>query len=219
MVKINTSHKLNSALIGMILFDGSMNGEKFLYIRHGGKQLTYVDEKVNFISKYLTPKSLRTCEDNKNFVYRYAYYNNDRLKNLYQDIYKNGKKKLTKTILNRFDEITLAIMYMDDGCLSLRKDPKYPGNYKSREIHLNVQSFTTEEVKMLQSFLLSKWNVDFHLTYDKGNPRLWCNTKNTIKFLGIVAPVIQYNFPSMYYKLDLKYKIKKINFLPKDIQL
>lgn len=219
MVKIDTAHKLNSALIGMILFDGSMNGEKYLYLRHGGKQLNYVDEKVDFISKYLTPTSLRTTVDNKGYTYRYAYYNNNKLKYLYKKIYINGKKQLTKKILNRFDEITLAIMYMDDGCLGLRKDTKYPGNYKSREIHLNVQSFSTHEVKMLQSYLKNKYHVDFHLTTDHGKPRLWCNTKNTIKFLEIVSPVIQHNFPSMYYKLDLKYKQKKINFLPKDILL
>ena len=217
MVKINNSHKLNSALIGMILFDGSMNGEKYLYIKHSGNQSSYVDEKVNFISKYLNPTSLRTGTDNKNFTYRYAYYNNERLKHLYHDIYRDGKKKLTKSILNRFDEITLAIMYMDYGCLGLKKDPKYLGNYKSREIHLNIQSFTLNEVKMLQSHLKNKFNIEFRLTIDHQRPRLWCNTENTIKFLEIVAPVIQYNFPSMYHKIDLKYKIKKINFLPKDI--
>lgn len=219
MVKIDTAHKLNSALIGIILFDGSMNGEKYLYIRHGGNQLEYVDEKVNFLSKYLKPNSLRTCVDNNNYTYRYAYYNNKKLQWLYKKIYVNGKKHLTKSILNRFDEITLAIMYMDAGCLGLHKDPKHPGNYKSREIHLNVQSFSLDEVKMLQSHLLNKWGIDFHLTFDKGKPRLWCNTKNTIKFLEIVTPVIHYNFPTMYYKLDLKYKTKKINFLPENIQL
>ncbi len=217
MVKINNSHKLNSALIGMIVFDGSMNGEKYLHIGHSGSQVGYVDEKVNFISKYLKPISLRTNTDNKNFTYRYAYYNNERLKYLYHDTYIDGKKKLTKSILNRFDEITLAIMYMDKGCLGLKKDPKYPGNYKSREIHLNIQSFTLNEVKMLQSHLKNKFNIEFRLTIDHQKLRLWCNTENTIKFLEIVAPVIQYNFPSMYYKIDLKYKTKKINFLPKDI--
>ena len=217
MVKIDTAHKLNSALIGMILFDGSMNKENYLYIRHGGNQLSYVDEKVDFLSKYLKPNSLRTCIDNNGYTYRYAYYNNKRLKWLYKKIYINNKKHLSKSILNRFDEITLAIMYMDDGCLGLRKDPKYTDVYKSREIHLNVQSFSLNEVKMLQSYLLKRWGVDFHLTFDKGKLRLWCNTKNTIKFLEIVAPVIHYNFPTMYYKLDLKYKTKKIDFLPKNI--
>lgn len=216
MVKIDTKHKFNSALIGMILFDGSMNKEDQLYLRHGKNQFDYVSEKVDFIKNYLKPKSIRECIDNNGYEYKYAYYKDDHLKYLYNKIYIDGKKRLTKTILNRFDEITLAIMYLDDGCLSLRKDPKYEGNYKSREIHLNVQSFSTEEVQMLQSQLRLRWGVDFHLTYDKGNPRLWCNTKNTIKFLEIVAPVIQQNFPSMYYKLDLKYKRKNISFLPKN---
>ena len=124
MVKIDTKHKFNSALIGMILFDGSLSENKYLYIRHGGKQLSYVDEKVEFIKKYIKPRSIRTCTDKQGFVYRYAYYYDKRFKYLGKKIYKNGKKVLTKNILNRFDEITLAIMYMDDGCLGLRKDKK-----------------------------------------------------------------------------------------------
>lgn len=214
MVKIDTKHKFNSALIGMILFDGSLSENKYLYIRHGGKQLSYVDEKVEFIKKYIKPRSIRTCTDKQGFVYRYAYYYDKRFKYLGKKIYKNGKKVLTKNILNRFDEITLAIMYMDDGCLGLRKDKKHPDTYASREIHLNVQGFTFHEAEMLQHYLLKKWGVDFHLTKDHGHPRLWCNTKNTIKFLKIVAPVIWYNFPTLYYKLDLKYKVKDVSFLP-----
>lgn len=214
MVKIDTKHKLNSALIGIILFDGSMSKDHYLYIRHGGKQLDYTNEKVNFISKYFIPKSIKESTDNLGNTYRYAYYNDYKLRFLYNNIYKNGKKTLGKNIINRFDEITLAIMYMDDGCLGLHKDPKHEGVYRSREIHLNVQSFSFHEVEMLRRFLLNKWGLEFHITKDKGKPRMWCNTKNTIKFLEIVSPVIIDNFPTMYYKLDLKYKNKKINFLP-----
>lgn len=212
MKKVSSKHDLNSALIGMILFDGSMLKDNMLYLRHGGKQLPYVDEKVEFISNYITPRSLRSSVDKQGYAYRYAYYRDDSLKYLYKKIYINGKKRLTKTILNRFDEITLAIMYMDDGCLGLRKDKNHEGVYKTREIHLNVQGFHEGEVIMLQKHILRKWDVDFHLTTDKGHPRLWCNTKNTIKFLEIVAPIIR-EFPTMHYKLDLKYKVKNISFL------
>lgn len=209
---INTKHNFNSAMIGIILFDGSMQNEKVLYIRHGGNQLSYVDEKVEYISNYISPKSMRTSVDKKGYIYRYAYFNDIKLKYLYEKIYINGKKRLTKNILNRFDNITLAIMYMDDGCLSLRKDKKHEGIYKSREIHLNVQSFSFNEVEMLQNYLRIKYDIDFHLTVDKGKPRLWCNTKNTIKFLTIIAPIVK-QFPTMHYKLDLKYKTNKYNFL------
>ena len=212
MKKISTKHDLNSALLGIILFDGNMPNNHSLYMRHGGKQLSYVDEKVEYISKYLTPTSLRSSTDNNGFDYRYAYYNNYILQYLYKNIYINNKKRLTKTIMNRFNEITLAMMYMDDGCLVLRRDMKYDDVYKSREIYLSVHSFTVDEVKMLQNQLRLRWGVNFHLSYDKGLPRLWCNTQNTLKFLEIVAPIVK-EFPTMHYKLDLKYKTKKISFL------
>ena len=206
-----TRHEFNSAMIGIILFDGSMQKENILYIRHGGKQLNYVNEKVEYLSKYISPTSLRTSVDKKGYTYRYAYYNSKDLKFLYNSIYEDGVKKITSKLLNRFTPITLAFMYMDDGCLGLRKNPNN-GCIKSREIHLNVQSFTEHEAVLLKNFLFKKYGVDFHITTDKGNPRLWCNTKNTIKFLEIVAPIVK-NFETMHYKLDLKYKKKNISFL------
>lgn len=212
MKKANTKHEFNSALIGMILGDGGMLPTTKLYIRHGGKQLDYVNEKVEYLSKYIQPKSLRQSIDKKGFVYRYAYYNSKKLQYLYKSIYSgvNNKKSLPQNIINRITPISLAFIYMDDGCLSLRG--KNTGTIRSREIHLNVQSFTWEEVKRFKDYLLHKYDVDFHLTVDKGHPRLWCNTKNTLKFLSIVAPIVR-EFPTMHYKLDLKYKVKNISFL------
>ena len=214
MKKVDTAHNFNSAMIGMILADGSMPKENYLYLRHGGKQLNYVDEKVEYLSNYLQPSSVRSAFDKKGYEYRYAFYNSDKLKYLYRNIYagENGKKVLKTNIINRMDAISLAFIYMDDGCLSLRKDPKYEDVYKSREIHLNVQSFTMSEVQQLKAHILKKFDVDFHITTDKGKPRMWCNTSNTIKFLTVVAPIVK-EFPSMLYKLDLKYKKKNIKFI------
>lgn len=206
-----TKHEFNSAMIGIILFDGTMQNDHILYIRHGGKQLEYVDEKVRFLSKYITPTSLRSSVDKLGYAYRYAYYNTETLKWLYKSTHKDGKKVLTSKLLNRFTPLTLAFMYMDDGCLGLRKDKK-TGGYKSREIHINTQSFTMQEVVMLRNMIYKKYGVDFHITTDRGKPRMWCNTKNTIKFLEIVAPIVKH-FPSMHYKLDLKYKNKPISFI------
>ena len=213
MNTLNTKHSYNSAMIGMILFDGSMQNDHMLYLRHGGNQLDYVDNKVLLVSKYLKPKTVKTSIDKKGYAYRYAYFNDRSLKYLYDSIYIDGKKRLSKSVLNRFTPLTLAIMYMDDGCLVLRKDQKQDKlAYKSREIYLATHSFSVEEVTMLQNMLLDKFGVEFRMSFDKGKPRLWCNTKNTIKFLTIVAPIVK-RFPSMHYKLDLKYESKKVSFL------
>ena len=204
----NTKHIKNSALIGLILGDGTMNRPNSLYIRHGGRQLDYVNEKVEYLKIYLKPVVLRECIDKKGFKYRYAYYNNRKLQYLYKLIYKNGKKTITQKLLNRFTEVSLAFFYMDDGCLSLRKcknkSGEWSGNYKSREIHLCVHSFSFEEAEMFRKMLKDKFGLIFRMTTDKGHPRLWCNTKNTKKMIEIVKPIVS-QFKTMSYKLDLKY--------------
>ena len=48
-----TKHEFNSAMIGIILFDGTMQNDHILYIRHGGKQLEYVDEKIVCLCGFL----------------------------------------------------------------------------------------------------------------------------------------------------------------------
>lgn len=209
--KIENAHDFNSAMIGMILFDGSMPSEKYLYLRHGGNQLTYVDEKIDFIKDYLIPTTVRSAVDKNGFSYRYAYFNTDKLKHLYNKIYIDGKKRLTDSILNRFDEITLAFMYMDDGSLVLHKDPKRPGEYHSREIYLAVNNFTLHEVTKLQRLLKNKWDLNFRISQEKSGYRLCCNAENAIKFCSLIAPYVK-NFPTMLYKLDFKYKKKKLPF-------
>ena len=182
MKKVTTKHDFNAALIGMILFNGNIINDNILYIRCNGNDLNYIDEKVEFISEYLTPKCVKSSIDKYGSNYRYTYYKSSIFKNLYKKIYINNRKSLTKSILNRFNAITLAIMYMDTGCLSLRKDKNNPTVYKAREIHLNLQFLSMNEIKMLQNQLRLRWDIDFHLTRDKGRLRLWCNTENTIKY-------------------------------------
>jgi len=206
-----SKHQFNSALLGMILGDGSMNNQNTLYIRHGGKQLTYVDEKVKFLKAYIKPTTLRTFTDKQGYIARYAYYNSKKLSYLYNLIYKKRKKVITKTLLNRFNEISLAFFYMDDGSLSL-KNKKGSDTINARNAYLCTHGFTWEEAGLFKEMLLNKFGLKFGITSDKGHPRLWCNTENTIKLLGIVAPIVK-EFPGMHYKLELKYKKKDIVFL------
>lgn len=209
---IENKHEFNSALIGLILGDGHMQNEHYLVIQHGGKQLDYIDEIVSYLSAYIKPTVIRSGVNKNGYDYRYAYFNSQHFSNLYKKIYIKKKKHLLPKIVNRMDEISLAFLYMDDGSLCLRKDKK--GCISSREIYLSVHSFNFQEVEYFQKYLQRKYNIYFHISTDKGHPRMWCNTENTIKFLSLVAPIVQ-NFPTMHYKLDLKYKIKPINFLPK----
>ena len=198
-----SKHEFNSAMIGWILGDGTMPNESQLYIRHGGRQLKLVDEKVAYLSSYIYPKSIRSAIDKKGYPYRYAYYNTPRLKYLYKLIYQQKRKTISPTLIHRFNTIALACFYIDDGSLCLRG--KRSGLIKSREVYLATHSFTESEVHLFQSMLKTKFGIDFRLTWDKGKPRLWCNTDNAKRFVDTVKTFVEH-FPSVHYKLDFRYK-------------
>lgn len=180
-----------------------MPKETQLYLRHGGNQLELVDEKVAYLAPYIYPKSMRSAIDKAGYAYRYAYYNTKRLKYLYRLIYSSGRKTINPTVIHRFNNISLACLYMDDGSLCLRG--KQSGTIKSREIYLSTHSFSKTEVQLIQSMLRTKFGLEFNLTFDKGKPRLWCNTANSKRFIDIVRPIVE-NFKSVQYKLDFRYK-------------
>jgi len=205
-----TTHVFNSAMLGMYLGDSYghrlKSGNIALYIRHGGDQLDLVDEKVKFLSPYIKPKSLRTCVDNNGYKYRYAYYNERKLKHLFNLIYGKGEpiKRINRKLLNRFTDVSLAFLYMDDGHLSLRRK-KETNKIQGRYIYLNTQGFTVEENQMFAVMLKQKFDLSFKVSFDHEHARLWCNTQNALKFISIVKPIVSF-FPTMQYKLDLKYQ-------------
>ncbi len=207
MIKANSKHEFNSALIGMLLGDGYILHTKnsyCMYVRHGKSQFEYVDEIVEYFSNYIKPRSLYSKVDKKGYPYRVAYYNSKKLKYLYKKIYmQNGKKKkrLSPTIMHRFNAISLAFLYMDDGCLSVRKrNGKYT---KSLQIFLCTEGFTKQENIWLANVIKQKFGVNFRVAKEKKYYRLWCSTVEAHKFLKIVSPIVK-EFKSMHYKLDIK---------------
>ena len=209
-MKLQSKHEYNSAMIGMLLGDSyicELKNGYGMYIRHGGNQLSLVDDKVACLNAYLKPQTVAEKIDKKGYVYKYAYYNNASLKYLYENIYKNKVKIITKSILNRFNHISLAFFYMDDGSLSLRKyinkEGVWNGSYKSKEITLCVHNFSIDEITDFKQMLKEKFDLTFNIAKDGIYYRLWCNTKNTLKFIKIVEPIIS-SFKCVNYKIDLK---------------
>lgn len=197
-------------MIGMLLGDSyiaELKNGYGMYIRHGGKQLSLVDDKVNCLNAYIKPQTVAQKIDKKGYSYKYAYYNNASLKYLYKKIYKDKTKVITKSILNRFNHISLAFLYMDDGSLSLRKyinkDGVWNGSFKSKEITLCVHNFSLKEIESFKQMLKDKFDLTFNIARDKSYYRLWCDTKNTLKFIDIVKPIVS-NFSCVNYKVDLK---------------
>ena len=111
-------------------------------------------------------------------------------------------KSYTK-LINRIDDLGLAIWYMDDGCLNNRKykDGTYHGFYI--RISTCLPKIQCEEII---NTIYTKFGVKFY-TFKEGKRKdsysLICGTTEGKKFLKIVKPYVS-QIPSMLYKVSPK---------------
>ena len=95
-------------------------------------------------------------------------------------------------------------MYLDDGTLRVRY---YEGTDKLREARVMfcLDSFTYQEMKYFQQYLLDKYNIKTGIYRHSKNMeinrgfRIWTNTENTKKFMNIIDKYYDC-IPSMKYK-------------------
>lgn len=198
-----------SILISLIIGDGCLYVKKDLrfanswhsklIIKHSVKQLEFLNYKVSLLHSIFGGKHPDIVNINNNgFPGIVATKSNKYFRVLKKFIYKNGKKNITKNILNFLTPQGLAIWYMDDGNLSLKKRD---GKVHARELFLNTH-LSVEENQVIIDYFSEKWGINFTQVKNNGLYRLRCGTKEAAKFIEIIKPYI---VPSMLYKIDMKY--------------
>jgi hypothetical protein len=113
-----------------------------------------------------------------------------RLNNLYEDFYKDGKKIVRESILNRLTQYGLAIWYMDDGHLEFRR------NHQLHRIILSTQGFDDCSNQTIIKWLAEK--LDIKAT-QRSQRDIKITFENARAFLTIVKPVVD-QVQSMQYK-------------------
>lgn len=115
---------------------------------------------------------------------------------LYNIFYQNNKKIIPIDFVEKYlNEIGLAVLYMDDGCTSWRK--QY-GTISMCEI--STQSFTKEEVEEFQRILIKKFNIYSTISNNRGY-RIRIYGENARNLIKIIKPIV-YKIPCMRYKVD-----------------
>ena len=114
---------------------------------------------------------------------------------LYKYLYKNGKKTIPLKALNRLTPLSLAIWWMDDGCLYAKKRHN---KIHAWELYLNTY-LSDEENQVIINYFQQKWGIVWKLNHDKGRSRLRCSTKEGRKFLNIIRPIVN-QIQCMQYK-------------------
>lgn len=220
-----------SFIIGTCLGDGHLSVGKNavnynITCTHNPKQYDYLIWKMEFLKENLQ-KNYWVCKSTTHFSGKAMFKGNVNKKyDMYRGtvgthtlttyvhklLYVENKKHISKEVLSLLTPIGLAVWYMDDGNLAYQKDRNYPDVIASRNVTLHIQGFDEESQNNIVWYFQKVLNIEVKLHKARDKFKLWMNTKNSISFLKIVAPYVNL-VECMKYKIDLKYKTKKIELV------
>lgn len=176
-------------IIGTLLGDGCLEFSGFhgsrLQVKQAKKYKNYVfwmHEKLENLCKS-TPKQRR---DNKQWYFSTRHLN--KLTELRKLFYSQNKKQVPANISKLLiSPLSIAIWYMDDGCLDWRPKDHYA-------FTLSTDCFSLKDVSLLQETLQKNFGVvtSVHNSLCRGKryPKIYIGAKGRDKFLSLIKPYI-----------------------------
>ena len=215
VMKSKITKESRNLLIGMLLGDGTISNNNVFKIAHSESQKDYLEWKVkqlkeagirnNGIKSYIKIKGYNVGVP----VYYTQLNIIPFIKVLRKVVYKNKKVLGNRKLLNRLDAKGIAIWYMDDGHINIRKD-------KGRPCGFYIKISTCEpkqEVQIIIDFFKEQWNINFYMFHEgkkEDSYSLCCGTKEGLKFIDIVKPYVS-QVPSMIHKITYDLNQRKRN--------
>lgn len=220
------SKNTEQIIIGGLLGDSYLRKQKdthnpHLVMVHGPKQLDYLEFKYSFFvnDKLVTDNGIKQGVANlkktgKSYI-NYKFYTQalPLFNNYYNLFYPNGKKIVTRHLLNMLDPLGLAIWFMDDGSRNIRWYKRKDGlkSVKARGTRISTNGFTREEHEIIQKYFDIVWDIKVGI-HKSGKSKAennqqfvtGLNAENSKKLIEIIKP---YVIPSLEYKIDLMYNV------------
>lgn len=173
-----------------------------LALLHSTAQLNYMEWKVAKLHSLLggkkpnistrktrnkgNGKTYERCEANKSHKY---------FRVLRKWMYKDGKKIITKDLLQYLTPEAIAVWVMDDGGMKKYRNKK--GEISSCQFYLATY-VSEQEALDIQEYFLDTWDIDFKIRKVKDKYMHYTNTAGTRKLCDLVRDHV---IPSMSYKL------------------
>lgn len=205
-MKTKFNKESRNLLIALLLGDGTISNNFVFKIAHCDKQKDYLEWKIrqlkdsgirnNGIKSYIKTKGF-----NAGVPVFYTQLNIvPFIKVLRRVVYKDKKVIGNRKLLNRLDERGIAIWFMDDGHINIRKT-----NNKVHGFYIKISTCKPkEEVQVIIDYFKEVWNINFYMFHEgkkKDSYSLCCGTKEGLKFIDIVKPYVL-QVPSMKYKVQ-----------------
>ena len=198
----NMTQEEKSLIIALIIGDGHIDNTGRISINHCEKQKEYLQFKADLIYSIIGGKPI-TLHKTKAYIKGKEYHGysirkccKKKLIQFRQLMYPNGRKEITREILEQLTLQGIAIWYMDDGSLTPERDKS--GNIKAYKLGIATY-LSKEENQVIIDYFKEKWNLEFHSHKDGSQYRLRMGTKEARKFLQLVRPYV--NIECMKYKV------------------
>lgn len=206
-MKTKFNKKSRNLLIALLLGDGTISNNFVFKIAHAESQKDYLEWKIkqlndNGIRNNGVKSYIKTKGYNSGAPVYYTQLNIiPFIKVLKRVVYKDKKIIGNRKLLNRLTPIGIAIWYMDDGHINIRKS-------KEGKIHGFYIKISTcepkEEVQTIIDYFREQWDINFYMFHEgkkADSYSLCCGTKEGLKFIDLVKPYVS-QIPSMKYKIQ-----------------
>lgn len=215
-MKTKITKESRNLLIALLLGDGTICNNNVFKLAHCEAQKEYLEWKIKQLNQHALRNSgiksyIKTKGYNINVPVYYIQLNIiPFIKVLRRVCYKHKKIIGNRKLLNRLDKRGLAIWYMDDGHLNIRKDKE------GRPMGFYIKISTCEpkhEVQVIIDYFKEIWEINFYMVHEgrkEDSYSLCCGTKEGLKFISLVKPYIE-QVPSMLYKIQYDLSQRKRN--------
>lgn len=205
-MKTKFNKESRNLLIALLLGDGTISNNFVFKIAHCEEQKDYLEWKVKQLKEAgIRNNGIKSYIKTRGFnlgvpVYYTQLNTVPFIKVLRRVFYKDKKIIGNRKLLNRLDARGIAIWYMDDGHINIRKSKgKIHGFY----IKISICE-PKEEVQIIIDYFKEVWGINFYMIHEgkkKDSYSLCCGTKEGLKFINIIKPYVQ-QVPSMVHKIQ-----------------
>lgn len=205
-MKTKITKSSRNLLIALLLGDGTIQNNNVFKLAHCEQQKDYLEWKINQLNEAgIRNSGLKTyissCGYNIGKTVLYTKLNTiPFIKVLKRVFYKPVKRIGNRKLLNRLDSKGIAIWYMDDGHINIRKDK----DGRPMGFYIKIATcLPKEETQIIIDYFKEVWDINFYMFHEgkkEDSYSLCCGTREGLKFIEIVKPYVS-QIPSMIHKI------------------
>ncbi len=206
-MKTKITKESRNLLIALLLGDGTICSNNVFKLSHAEQQKDYLEWKIkqlndagirnNGLKSYI-----KTCGYNIGVNVYYTQLNIIPFIKVLRRIFYKPKKVLgNRKLLNRLNARGIAIWYMDDGCINIRKDK----DGRPMGFYIKIATcLPKDELQVIIDYFKEVWNISFYMFHEgkkEDSFSLCCGTKEGLKFINIIKKYVL-QVPSMAHKIQ-----------------